>query len=264
MDPASSAFALPPGILALYLAFGVITGVLSGLFGLGGGFLVVPMLALAGAPMAVAVGTSLVYVAVIGLSGAISHLRLGNVDRRFVALVAIPAALIAPAGALVATRLPDAGLAIAFGVFLGLMAGQMGRKPAGGEEAPLPPRPTPSMALGAAVGLLSGLFGVGGGLLFVPAQVAWFRIPIKRAVGNSLAAVVLTGVVGVAAHATFGNIDWPAAGALVAGGLLGLAGGTRAMHRVSAANLRTWLLVFLYCIALAMVARGLLGPSPRL
>lgn len=260
MEPASLAAASQVGGLALNLGFGVVTGLLSGLFGLGGGFLVVPILALSGAPMAAAVGTSLVYVAVIGLGGAITHLRAGNVDRRFVALVGIPAALIAPAGAAAATHLADAGLAVGFGLFLALMAGQMGRKPAGGDEAAPPPKPAPAIGLGAAVGLLSGLFGVGGGLLFVPAQVAWFHIPIKRAIGNSLAAVLLTGAVGAAAHATLGNIDWPAAAALVAGGLVGLAGGTRAMRRVSAEDLRIWLLVFLYAIALAMVGRGLMGP----
>lgn len=221
------------------------------------------MLALAGTPMAAAVGTSLAYVAAIGLGGAASHLRTGNVDRRFVALVAGPAVLLAPAGAAAATRLPDAGLAVAFGIFLALMAGQMGRKPAGPDEDPPPPRPLPALGLGGAVGLLSGLFGVGGGLLFVPAQVAWFRIPIKRAVGNSLAAVLLTGIVGVAAHATFGNVDWPAAGVLVLGGVLGLRGGTRLMARVSPEQLRGWLLVFLYGVAIAMVARGLLAPAAR-
>jgi uncharacterized membrane protein YfcA len=248
--------------LALYLGLGAVTGLLSGLFGLGGGFLVVPILALAGWSMAAAVGTSLVYVAVIGLGGTIAHLRARNVDRRFVTLVVVPAALLAPAGAAAATRLPDAALAVAFGVFLALMAGQMGRKPAGGDEAPPPPRPAPAMALGASVGLLSGMFGVGGGLLFVPAQVAWFRIPIKRAVGNSLAAVLVTGVVGIAAHAAIGNVAWTHAAVLVLGGTAGLFGGTRLLGGLSPDRLRAGLLVFLYLIAAAMVVRGFMPWGP--
>ena len=254
---------MAPTLLVLYLLVGAFTGLLSGLFGLGGGFLIVPLLAIAGTPMAVAVGTSLAYVAAIGLGGAASHLRDRNVDRRFVALVALPAILLVPVGAAAATTLPDAGLAIAFGVFLALMAGQMGRKPADGEGEPPPPRALPALGLGAAVGLLSGLFGVGGGLLFVPAQVAWFHIPVRRAVGNSLTAVLLTGLVGVLAHARLGNVDWPAVAALVAGGAVGLAGGVRLLHRLSVAQLRAWLLVFLYGLAIAMIARGVLPPSPH-
>lgn len=253
---------MAPTFLALYLVFGAVTGLLSGLFGLGGGFLLVPLLALTGTPMAIAVGTSLAYVAIIGLGGAAAHLRAGNVDRRFVALVAGPAMLLAPAGAAAAAYVADAWLAIAFGVFMAAMAGQMGRKPEGAEdEAPPPPKVAPALGLGAAVGVLSGLFGVGGGLLFVPAQVAWFGIPIRRAVGNSLAAVLLTGIVGVAAHARLGHVAWSATAVLVAGGAVGLAAGTRVMARIPAARLQRFLLVFLYLIAAAMVGKGALAPA---
>ena len=74
----------------------ILTGFLSGLFGLGGGFLLVPALAFLGWPMKSAIGTSLFYVSLIGVSATIQHLRAGNVDKRFVAVFAATAVALAP------------------------------------------------------------------------------------------------------------------------------------------------------------------------
>lgn len=237
---------------------GAFTGFLSGLFGTGGGFLIVPMLALAGWPMVQAVGTSLTYVAVVGIGGATHHLRVGNVDRRFALTAGLPAALLAPLGAAASVRISDFWLTLFFAGFLMLIASRMGRKPVFGDQPAPPPGVGQALGLGSAVGFLSGMFGVGGGVLAVPVQVTWLGVPIKRAVGNSLAIVLLTGVAGSAAHTLLGNVVWQAAGALVAGGLLGLAGGTRALARISADRLRTALVVFLYVLATAMLLKRLL------
>ncbi|MEB3222767.1 MAG: sulfite exporter TauE/SafE family protein [Candidatus Sericytochromatia bacterium] len=237
---------------------GAATGVLSGLFGVGGGFLLVPALALLGWPVATAVGTSLAYVAAVGAGGAWAHWRAGNIDGAFVAWTALPAAACAPLGAAVAKRLPDACLALAFAAFLAAMAWQMRPRPAlQGAEGDAPVARWRAVGLGGSVGVLSGLFGVGGGLLLVPGQVAWLGIPLKRAVGNSLGAVLLTGLVGTAAHGQLGTVVWGHVAVLVPAGLVGVAAGTRLLAVVPAERLRAGLQGFLGLLAVAMAVRGL-------
>jgi uncharacterized membrane protein YfcA len=117
----------------------------------------------------------------------------------------------------------------------------------------------PTLGLGLVVGVFSGLFGVGGGLLFVPAQVRLFGIPYKRAVGNSLAGVLVTGLSGVAGHMMYGHVSWLTAVALVVGGILGLRVGTRLMMKSSTGQLKTWLVGFLVLMACYMAYQGARG-----
>ncbi|MDB5101299.1 MAG: putative rane protein conserved, family [Cyanobacteria bacterium RYN_339] len=239
------------------VALGCLTGFLSGLFGLGGGFLLVPALALLGWPMKAAIGTSLFYVSFIGVSATFQHLKAGNVDRGFVAVFALTAVLLAPLGAFLTSRVPEGWLTLAFGLFLGGVALSLARSGATGETEPGPPPATgQTLALGAVVGFVSGLFGVGGGLLFVPAQVALFKIPIKRAVGNSLAGVLLTGMSGMVTHLALGHVDWRQGLMLVAGGLVGIVLGTKVLQKTPNAALRKALAAFLFLVAIDMAYRG--------
>jgi hypothetical protein len=240
------------------LSLGAATGVLSGLFGVGGGFLLVPALSLVGWPVVNAVGTSLAYVAAVGAGGAWAHWRAGNVDPKVVLWIAVPAATCAPLGAAAAVHVPDAWLSIAFAVFLVAVVWHLRPRQlieADAERAPI--APWRATALGSGVGLLSGLFGVGGGLLLVPGQVVWLRVPLKRAVGNSLGVVLLTGLVGATAHARLGTVSWAHAVVLTAGGLVGVSVGTRLLTLVPTEKLRAGMQVFLGLLAVAMAMRGL-------
>jgi uncharacterized membrane protein YfcA len=239
------------------VGLGLVTGLLSGLFGLGGGFLLVPALAWLGWPIKSAIGTSLFYVAVIGVSGAYQHLRARNVDLRFVGWFAAAALPAAPLGALASAYASDGWLTLAFGVFLAGVALSMLHARAEGQAEQTPPTVPATLALGGVVGTLSGLFGVGGGLLFVPAQVTLFAIPIKRAIGNSLAGVLLTGIAGTLTHLALGHVDWREGAFLVVGGLVGLTGGTRLLRVTPGPLVRRALMVFLLLIAAQMIWSGL-------
>ncbi|MEB3197629.1 MAG: sulfite exporter TauE/SafE family protein [Candidatus Sericytochromatia bacterium] len=244
---------------ALYLLLGALTGLLSGLLGVGGGFLLVPALAIGlGWPLVKAVGTSLMYVAAIGLGGAWTHWRAGNLDGRLVAWLAVPAALLAPLGAELAVHLPNAWLALSFSLLLLGVAYSMWRpfRPAEVSDGSEPPRGR-AVAWGAVVGVLSGLFGVGGGLLLVPAQNVALRVPLKRAIGNSLAVVLLTGLVGAIAHLRLGTPNTHAALPLIAGGMVGVQAGTWWLARLSVPHLRTGLALFLLSLAVVTGARAL-------
>lgn len=249
---------------------GLIAGVLSGLFGVGGGFILVPLLALLGWPLAMAVGTSLFYVAVIGSGGAYAHFKNRNLDGGFVAKFLIFAIAGAQVGALMSEWFPDWGLSIAFSAFLMFLAVSMRKPTAPSENAGARASWGAIAGVGSAVGVLSGLFGVGGGVMFVPAQVKLFGVPIKLAVGNSMLVVLLTGLSGVVGHALLGNVAWREGGVVIVGGLVGLRLGLWLMSRLSANRLRLVLVAFLAAMALSMFVRGVMpfvqpgvsGPEP--
>ncbi|MFN3430380.1 MAG: sulfite exporter TauE/SafE family protein, partial [Candidatus Sericytochromatia bacterium] len=191
------------------------------------------------------------------LGGAISHYRERNLDGRFVVRFLIPAVLGAQLGAQLAVIFPEAGLSIAFSMFLGALAYTM-RGSSVGEARDTADAPwAPVLGVGGLMGLLSGLFGVGGGVLFVPAQVQLFGVPIKRAVGNSMLLVLLVGLSAVAAHAWLGTVAWREGAILIVGGAVGLRGGLWLLSRVSSASLRGYLVWLLAAMAVYMLARGL-------
>jgi uncharacterized membrane protein YfcA len=237
---------------------GLVAGMLSGLFGVGGGFILVPLLALLGWNLATAVGTSLFYVAVIGSGGAFAHFKNRNLDGKFVAKFLIFAVVGAQLGALMSVWFPDWGLAIAFSAFLTFLAVSMRKPTPPSENAEARASWGAIAGVGSAVGVLSGLFGVGGGVLFVPAQVRLFGVAIKQAVGNSMLLVLLTGLSGVVGHALLGNVAWREGGVVIVGGLVGLRLGLWLMNRLSANRLRVVLVAFLAAMALYMFVRGVM------
>jgi uncharacterized membrane protein YfcA len=114
-------------MLAIFALIGLAAGVLAGLFGIGGGILIVPALVFFGRmPIITAVGTSLGSLLLpVGLLGAWQYYRLGNLDVRAAALVALGLFLGAPAGARLALMLPQSTLQRGFAVFLVVVAVRM-------------------------------------------------------------------------------------------------------------------------------------------
>jgi uncharacterized membrane protein YfcA len=106
--------------------------------------------------------------------------------------------------------------------------------------------------IGLLSGFLAGLFGVGGGLLIVPALVLLLRVDQRLAHGTSLAAIVPIAVVGVAGYASSSSVDWFAAVILAAGAALGAVAGTHALHRLPQRALRLGFSVFLVATAISL------------
>jgi hypothetical protein len=269
----------------LLLAVGCLTGVLAGLLGAGGGFATVVLLLAAGADPQVAVGTSLVYLMVMGGWGTFVHLRLGLADRRLVVAIGVAAAAGAVGGAAVAEALRDQDLTLALGLFTACVAGvslawPQARRPltvpvapplqvaVEGVEAPeAGSEPPPQIDLGrgelsgavaggAFIGVLKGVFGVGAGFLIVPLMVSAGRIPRPLAVTSSLFAILVASLAGSLLHLFLGNIDWGGLAWLVPGGLFGSFVGARAAQSMSPAAVRRLFLAVMasssiYLIALA-------------
>ena len=117
---------------------------------------------------------------------------------------------------------------------------------------------------GVLAGFLSGLFGVGGGILIVPALVLFLRMDQRVAHGTSLAAIVPIAGAGVAAYALEGSIDWPAAGLIVVGASVGAVAGTRVLRAVPQPALRVAFALLLLATAARMLVQipDALGRGP--
>ncbi len=122
-------------------------------------------------------------------------------------------------------------------------------------------RPGPALALGGGAGLLSGLFGVGGGSLVVPGLTGLLGVPQHAAHATSLAAILLIAPVGLVRLAAGGAVDVGAAAVLSAGAVLGAAGGARLAPRIPAAALRRGFGAFLLLVAVRLALGGGGGPA---
>jgi uncharacterized membrane protein YfcA len=107
------------------------------------------------------------------------------------------------------------------------------------------PSPVAAAGIGAAAGLLSGLFGVGGGIVIVPGLVLFGRMEQRRAHATSLAAIIPIALAAVVGYALDDSVDWAAAGLLTAGAIAGTVAGTRFLRRIPQRALRLIFALFI-------------------
>ena len=206
----------------LTLVLGVLTGVLSGAFGVGGAIVATPGVRLLGASTFLAVGTTLPAIVPGAVAATARYAREGLIDWRTVAAAAPAGMVAAIIGSLAAHAVPGDGhwLMVLTAVLLALAAIRMGRsvmvpRTVPGGTSPARQRRAPAAAgVGASAGLLSGLLGVGGGLLLVPGFGQLLGLPVKHAIATSLACVGIIAVPGALTHALLGSVDWRMAGLL--------------------------------------------------
>jgi uncharacterized protein len=212
---------------------GLIAGIFGGLVGLGGGVVMIPlMVGFMRLTQHKAHGTSLVALVFTGISGAITYALKGSIDITASLLIATTAIFTARAGAHYAHALPEWKLKRAFGIFLVFVSVLLLLKPylslssgsvSGSVEIII------LLATGIFTGFLSGMMGVGGGTIMVPAMVLLAGIGQHTAQGISLLAMVPAGGVGAFTHWKLGNVTANLLIGLVPGILIGTyAGGTLA------------------------------------
>jgi uncharacterized membrane protein YfcA len=190
------------------LAVGLVAGAVSGLFGVGGGVVIVPLLvALAGYDQRTAHGTSLTAIGLIALSGATGYGLAGEVDWAVAALMALGSLVGTLAGTRLLAVVPQRHLQVAFAVVLVVTALRMvlGDVDAGTGIDLDGPAAVGMVALGAGVGLLAGLLGVGGGVLAVPVLTLVAGLPLVLAKGTSLAVIVPTAAFGTVRNRRHGT-----------------------------------------------------------
>ena len=201
-----------------FLLMGSLVGFLGGFLGIGGGAVMIALLnywifpslgVSAAVMMHLSLGTSLAIIIPASIAGSWAQTRIGNVGWRMVCLMAIPGIVGSFLGSTIAAYLPSQVLRPLFGILLILISAQMllQKKTAGEAGESLPPRVSAVLMVGAAVGLFSGLFGLGGGVIGIPLMIRFLRLPIHRAVGNSIAFVMFTSLVGAAGYVLHGWKD---------------------------------------------------------
>ena len=246
----------------LLLGMGGVIGFLSGLFGVGGGFLITPLLIFIGVPPPVAVGSSVNQVVAASVSGAIAHWRRGNIDFKLGSVMLAGGVVGTVAGIglfdLLATLGQiDLAISLSFIVMLGAVGALMLvesarailRRRSGASARtkkhvhtwihglPLKMRfrtsrlyisALPPLAIGFAVGILAALMGVGGGFFLVPAMIYLLGMPVSIVVGTSLYQVTVVAAAATFLHAISNQtIDLVLAGLLTVGAVIGAQLGSR-------------------------------------
>ncbi|MEH6435986.1 sulfite exporter TauE/SafE family protein [Massilia sp. DD77] len=260
------------------ILLGLLVGLILALTGAGGGILAVPLLVFGtGIGVAQAGPIGLLAVGMAATLGALLGLRAGQVRYRAALLIAASGMLLAPAG-LWAARLADARwLGLLFGLTLLVVAYRTWRQaalPASSQSTDAPvclrgersgrfvwTRPC-ARALGlsgALAGFLSGLLGVGGGFVMVPALRRHTDLPMTSAVATSLAVIAIISAAGVATSAAQGGVAWSMALPFAGGALAGMLGGRSLAARVAGPALQKAFAVVSALVAAGMVAKALLA-----
>ena len=251
----------------LTLGGGIFSGVLSGVFGVGGTVISTPVIRVLGASALASVGTTLPSVIPGAASGTIRYHREQLIDWRLVAVVAPTGVVAAVAGSLLTDRVPGHGhpLMLATAALLALSAWRMARPSqrtvpqlSGNAEVEESGPPHGVMqpenrcrliAVGLIAGLLSGLLGIGGGVILVPGLHQVARTSLKQAVATSLVCVGILAVPGTITHGLLHQIDWRFALLLAVGIVPGARIGADLAIRATDRRLRHAISLFLGAVA---------------
>ena len=280
-----------------FLVFGVggLVGILSGMFGVGGGFLITPLLFFIGIPPAVAVATGANQVVASSVSAVLAHLRRRTVD--------LPMGLVLLAGGMIgsgagiyvfnllrARGQVDLLVQLSYVLFLGvvgilmfqeslraLLRSRGPRKPVKRHvhlwvhRLPLKMKfrvsglyisVIPPVMVGVLVGFLAAIMGVGGGFIMVPAMIYLLGMPTKVVVGTSLFQIIFVTAFTTVMHATTSySVDFLLALTLILGGVIGAQAGTRIGLRMQAEQLRILLALLVLAVAGKIALDLLLRPD---
>ena len=270
----------------IFLGMGAAVGFLSGMFGVGGGFLMTPLLIFSGVPAAVAVGTEAAQIVASSVSGAIAQYRRNNVDIKMGVVLLAGGIVGSVIGVQVVKILRQIGqfelfVSLTYVTFLGIIgtlmlieslntirktqAGKASSARRPGQHSWIHGLPfkmrfhrsklyisaIPPLMIGAFVGFLGAIMGVGGGFIMVPAMIYLLRVPTNVVVGTSLFQIVFVTAATTVLHSVQNHtVDIVLAMLLMAGGVIGAQFGAVAGEKLKGEQLRAMLaaLVLLVCL----------------
>jgi uncharacterized membrane protein YfcA len=282
----------------MILGMGAAVGFLSGMFGVGGGFLMTPLLVFYGIPPAIAVATQASHITASSVSGALAHFRRHGVDVKMGAVLLVGGLLGSVGGVALFGFLRSLGqiefvVTASYVILLGsigsLMLNESIRTIRAARTSASPPpvrRRTqhswihglplkmrfrrsklyisviPPVALGFTVGALTAILGVGGGFLLVPAMIYWLRMPTNVVVGTSQFQILFVTAATTILHAaTNHTVDLVLALLLVLGGAFGVQFGVRIGSRLRGEELRALLAVLVVIVALRLLVELVATPG---
>ncbi len=281
----------------LFLGMGGAVGFLSGMFGVGGGFLLTPLLIFTGIPPAVAVATVTPQIVASSTSAAISYWRRRLIDVKMTMLLGAGGIVGSALGVFGFRALRSLGqldliIALSYVAFLGSIGAIMLRESvralwrARGGRAARPRGPghhnwihglplkmrfrrsklyvsvIPIVALGTGIGVLGSVLGLGGGFIMVPALIYLLRVPTNVVIGTSLAYTLVTMAAATVLHATANkSVDIMLAVLLMAGGVVGAQFGAQVGQVLRAEQLRALLALLVLGVALRVLLGLFLTPE---
>jgi uncharacterized protein len=280
----------------LILGLGGIVGFLSGMFGVGGGFLITPLLFFIGVPPAVAVATGANQVVASSISGVLAQLRRKGVDFHMGGVLLAGGIVGSAIGVWVFRLMTEAGqvdlfVQLSYVLFLGLIGAMMlqeslrsllrTRKPGApirrshvhswvhGLPLKMKFRASglyisviPPLIVGALVGFLAAIMGVGGGFIMVPAMIYLLGMPTKVVIGTSLFQIIFVTAFTTVMHAvTSQTVDMMLALILILGGVVGAQIGTRVGVRLKAEQLRILLSLLVLAVSVRIAVDLLVKPG---
>lgn len=283
----------------IFMGMGGAVGFLSGLFGVGGGFLITPLLIFSGVPPAVAVGTGGAQIVASSVAGAVAQYRRNNVDVKMGMVLLAGGLFGGTIGVQIVRILREAGqfdlfVALSYVLFLGVIGGMMLIESAAAmskvragkvlslrqsgqhgwvHHLPLKMRfhrsklyisAVPPLMIGAFVGFMAAIMGVGGGFILVPAMIYLLRMPTSVVVGTSLFQIVFVTAVTTVMHASANHsVDIVLAAMLILSGVIGAQAGAIAGSRLKGEQLR-FLLAALVLLVCARIGWDLVVTPPEL
>ena len=284
----------------LLLGLGGLVGILSGMFGVGGGFLITPLLFFAGIPPAVAVATSANQIVASSFSAVLAHFRRRTVDLKMGTVLLIGGLFGSALGILVFNYLKSIGqvdlmVRLCYVVFLGIVGALMfvesfnairkaRRAQKTGRYVPVKRHKhnwvhalpfkmrfrasglyisvVPPLLVGLSVGVLAAVMGVGGGFIMVPAMIYLLGMPTKVVIGTSLFQIIFVTAFTTMLHATTNyTVDVVLAILLLVGGVIGAQVGTRIGLRMKAEQLRILLALLVVMVCAKLALELLLQPA---
>ena len=285
----------------LILSMGGAVGLLSGLFGVGGGFLMTPLLIFIGVPPAVAVGTEANQIVASSVSGVLAHWRRGNVDFRMGAVLTVGGFVGSGLGVALFSVLRGLGqielvISLSYVIFLGIIGGLMFyeslnvimRQRRAGTDKPVSTARGPGrhtwihglpfkmrfrksklyisallpLGVGFVVGILAAIMGVGGGFVMVPAMIYLLGMPTQIVIGTSLFQIIF-----VTANTTFlqatvnQTVDVVLALLLLIGGVIGAQVGARLGAKLRGEQLRVLLALIVLGVCLRLAFDLVVTPA---
>jgi len=279
----------------LLLGLGGIVGILSGMFGVGGGFLMTPLLFFIGIPPAVAVATEANQIVASSFSGVLAHLKRRTVDLKMGTVLLIGGLVGAAFGVQLFNTLKSLGqvdllVKLCYVIFLGVIGGLMFIESLNAIRRSCKPGAVaarkkhnwihnlpfkmkfrtsglyisviPPLIVGVFVGVLAAIMGVGGGFIMVPAMIYLLGMPTKVVIGTSLFQIIFVTGFTTLLHATTNyTVDMALAVLLLVGGVIGAQIGTRIGVKMKAEQLRILLAIMVLAVCGKLALDLLLQPS---
>jgi uncharacterized membrane protein YfcA len=240
---------MTPAFAATLALLGFAGAFVSGLVGVGGAIVMIPLLyyvppvlGVGSLPMSEVSGVTMVEVLVASAVGTWTHGRHAAVHRGLALSGGVAMATASLSGALVSSHLSARALLTVFAAMATAALPLLAVRPAGGDESASPADAAASRALAVVtltlIGGASGLVGAGGAFLTMPVMIALLRLPVRLAIGTSLAVTGVSAFTGVLGKALTAQIPLGPAGAVVLGSLMGARLGSRVSRRVPVRVLR--------------------------